>query len=60
MTDVSLMPFGKFKGEKMANVPAEYLIWLFKNDKCYGELKNYIKDNLDVLNEELKRKQKQS
>lgn len=29
MTDISLMPFGKHKGEKMANVPPEYLLWLY-------------------------------
>jgi uncharacterized protein (DUF3820 family) len=27
MTDESLMPWGKHKGEKMANVPPEYLLW---------------------------------
>lgn len=29
LTDESLMPFGKHKGEKMANVPASYLLWLY-------------------------------
>jgi uncharacterized protein (DUF3820 family) len=58
MDDSSLMPFGKYVGEKMANVPPEYLIWLYENNKCYGAVKNYIKDNMDVLKEEVKRKQK--
>ena len=27
MTDDSVMPWGKHKGEKLANVPAAYLLW---------------------------------
>jgi uncharacterized protein (DUF3820 family) len=53
MTDNSLMPFGKYKNEKMANVPPEYLIWLYENAKVYGEIKDYIRDNLDVLKAEI-------
>lgn len=55
LTDDSLMPFGKFKGEEMINVPASYLIWLYDNDKCSGEVKEYIEDNLDVLRVEIER-----
>ena len=33
MTDDSLMPFGKHEGVKMANVPDQYLIWFFKENK---------------------------
>jgi uncharacterized protein (DUF3820 family) len=53
-TDETLMPWGKFQGEKMANVPAWYLIWLYEHQKCAGKLEEYIKDNLDVLREEIK------
>lgn len=49
MDDNSLMPFGIHKGKKLANVPDNYLIWLYDNDKCSGELKKYIKNNLDSL-----------
>jgi uncharacterized protein (DUF3820 family) len=31
MTDNDLMPFGKFKEEKMANVPPEHLLWFFEH-----------------------------
>ena len=53
MNDNSRMPFGKYVNEKMANVPAHYLLWLHKESKCFGELKKYIEDNLDVLREEI-------
>lgn len=49
MKDTDLMPYGKYKGEKMANVPASYLIWLYENNKCFGEVLKYISDNMDVL-----------
>lgn len=50
--DESLMPFGKHKGEKMANVPAPYLLWLKENANLHDNLKNYIESNLDLLKAE--------
>jgi uncharacterized protein (DUF3820 family) len=52
MTDNSIMPWGKYAGEKLCNIPASYLIWLYENNKCYGEIKKYIEDNLDDLKNE--------
>lgn len=49
MDDNSIMPFGKHKGKKMANVPGDYLKWLYKERKAYGKLKAYIEENLDVI-----------
>lgn len=62
MTDDSIMPFGKYKDEKLINVPASYLLWLNAqwDDKPPErdrdkELKKYIEDNLDVLRMERNR-----
>ena len=55
LTDNSPMPFGLHKGEKMANVPADYLLWLYHSNKCNAEVRAYIVENMDVLNEEDKR-----
>lgn len=52
-TDNSLMPFGKYKGEKMANVPSDYLLWIFENNKCTQEVAKYIAENLDVIKSEI-------
>ncbi len=49
LTDESKMPFGKYKDEKMINVPASYLMWLYDTGKCNSDVKEYIKDNLDVI-----------
>ncbi len=54
MNDNSIMPFGKYHGEKMANVPASYLIWLYNENKCAGELRKYIFDNIEDLRNEAK------
>lgn len=32
-TDETLMPFGKYKGEKLINVPASYLLWLYTSKR---------------------------
>ena len=60
MTDESIMPIGKYKGQKMANVPPEYLLWLYENGNIYGGLKDYIKENLDVIKSEIEYKNKQN
>lgn len=49
MDDNSIMPFGKYQGEKMANVPSAYLLWIYDEPFCAGELKEYIKQNMDVI-----------
>ena len=55
LTDKSPMPFGKHKGVEMANVPADYLIWLYENEKCTDEVREYIEDNMDVLKIEVRK-----
>lgn len=55
LTDESLMPWGQYEGEKMANVPARYLMYLYDNNKCDKQVKDYIVDNMDVLKVEIER-----
>ena len=56
MNDDSIMPFGKYRGQKMANVPVNYLHWLWNNckvgDDNLKDVRNYIYENLHVLKEE--------
>lgn len=55
MKDTDLMPFGKHQGKALANVPADYLLWLYREGKVNKEIKQYIEDNLDVLKKEAKK-----
>jgi uncharacterized protein (DUF3820 family) len=55
LTDDSLMPWGKHKGMQMANVPADYLLYLYEEDKMSGEVLEYVKDNIEVLRQEIKK-----
>lgn len=49
-TNQTLMPFGKYYGEKLAKVPSTYLLWLYRECSIKNEmLKIYIEENLDVL-----------
>lgn len=54
MDDSTPMPFGKHKGEKMANVPADYLLWLYYQSwiAAWPDVQSYISDNMDVLKKE--------
>jgi hypothetical protein len=54
LTDEDLMTFGKHKGERVADVPASYLLWWW--DQIHEEprdgnepLKNYIINNWDTI-----------
>ena len=61
LNDDSLMPFGKHKGTKMKDVPADYLLWFFeeKSSALSSTLSSqdetvleYIDDNLEGVEEE--------
>ena len=54
LTDNSYMPFGAHKGSKMGDIPADYLIFLWDKRKCYGDVKEYIRENLPTLREQVK------
>ena len=65
MTDNDLMPWGKHKGEKLANVPPEYFLWLKTQIKPIAPnkrsldqslLMKYIDENYEVFLHELKQK----
>lgn len=60
MNDKSLMPFGKHKGTAMANVPANYLLYIYENMTLHDNLKNYIQKNLEGLRAEVKRAARES
>jgi uncharacterized protein (DUF3820 family) len=54
LDDLSNMPFGKYKGVKMQDVPASYLFWLWTNGKENekGDVADYIRENLHNLEKE--------
>ena len=53
LKDTDVMPWGKYKGTLMQDVPADYLFWLWSNgsDKktkiC--QVADYIERNLHIL-----------
>jgi len=60
LEDNDLMPFGKHKGDKMIEVPAEYLLWLYNNNLKDGNVKNYIEDiTIKALQQEVEENKKQ-
>lgn len=53
LNDTSPMPYGKYKGRPMEDVPADYLVWLVDNLRASPEVEKYVKENLDVLQKEI-------
>lgn len=60
LEDNDLMPFGKHKGKKMKDVPADYLIWIYENldwlAARYPRVDGYIHYNWNILELEVKEK----
>jgi hypothetical protein len=59
LTDMDPMPFGKYRGTPMQDVPATYLHWLWTNerDPMRAKIKtdavaDYIAGNMRVLQQE--------
>jgi uncharacterized protein (DUF3820 family) len=55
LTDDDLMPSGKHKGEKMQNVPASYLLYVYDSNMVNYRVRKYIEDNLDVIKQQAKK-----
>lgn len=58
LTDQSKITFGKYKDHKLANVPPDYLLWIYDNYTLKPDLKAYIDENMNVLKQEVKLSQK--
>jgi hypothetical protein len=52
LNDDSPMPWGIHRGKAMANVPADYLLWAYENEKCDRPVKDYVSYNLDVIKQQ--------
>ena len=39
----------------MVNVPADYLIWLYENNKYDHDIGVYLRNNLEVLRKEVEK-----
>jgi uncharacterized protein (DUF3820 family) len=57
LTDNDPMPSGKYMNYRMVDVPADYLIWLYENNRSWEPVTTYIKENLDALKIEIKKQQ---
>lgn len=54
LDDDSIMTFGTHKGKKLKDIPASYLKYMYDMDYFYGSMKNYVKDNYNIISKEVK------
>ena len=48
-----IMPFGKYKGEDMDDVPASYLMWLHETGCSNSAVANYIDININGIRKQI-------
>ena len=53
-----LMKWGLFKGKPLADVPGDYLLYIYHDGKAHGALREYIKMNMAGIRSQIS-KQKQ-
>lgn len=58
LRDDSPMPWGKHEGKRMIDVPADYLLWLYDNNKAGKKVDMYIFANLQALRKEVEESKK--
>lgn len=51
--DDTILWFGRHKGKALADVPDEYLLWLYENQRS-GMLTGYITENLESIKKNAK------
>jgi uncharacterized protein (DUF3820 family) len=56
ITDKSIMLYGRYKGRMMENIPPDYLLWMWENNKGTASLREYLKKNLEVIKQEIKQR----
>lgn len=52
LTDTNKMPFGKYAGKAMQDVPASYLFWYWTNGDKTSAVGKYIEKNINALEKE--------
>jgi uncharacterized protein (DUF3820 family) len=51
-TKESIIPFGKYKGSKLSEIPPSYLLWIYEQNKAPKNLRRYIADNIQTIRTE--------
>ena len=49
MADDFKMPFGKYKGKEISEIPHGYLLYMYDRKKFAGKLKKMVEDVVPVL-----------
>ena len=48
----TVITFGRYKGKKLKEIPAKYMLWLLEKGFLTGQMKKYLRTNAEVLRKE--------
>lgn len=49
LNENSIMSYGMYEGKQLKDVPADYLLWLYYNDRASKEIEEYVERNIEAL-----------
>lgn len=52
ITENSPMPYGKYKGKKIKDLPADYLLWLYYNNRAIMAIRSYVGKHIRELEQQ--------
>ena len=59
LTDKDPMPWGKYKGLPMSEVPDSYLLWLYHEGHASGNVGRYLAENIKAIKANVEREKQQ-
>lgn len=52
ITENSPMPYGKYKGKKIKDLPSDYLLWLYYNNRAIMAIRSYVEKHIRELEQQ--------
>lgn len=46
------MPYGKYEGRQIKDVPADYLLWLYYNNRAIMAIRSYVEKHIRELEQQ--------
>lgn len=53
VTDETRMFYGKYKDRQLKDIPADYWVWMYENNRLSGSLKVYVAERIELFKQQI-------